>query len=95
MVSAPGDHTLHESYGTVHVQLKLTAEPHAPVKIDLVSSDPLHAIVYPLSLTFTSENWEKVQTAIVAGVRDSIADGGNAVTIEQSDSLVNPDAVFQ
>jgi large repetitive protein len=82
MVSAPGDHKLHESYGTVHMQVKLTAQPQAPVKVDLVSSDPLHAVVYPLSLTFTPEDWEKPQTAVVAGVRDSIADGGNAVTIE-------------
>jgi hypothetical protein len=82
IVSAPGDHTVHESYGTMQVQLKLTAPPQASVKVDLVSSDPIHAVVYPLSLTFTPEDWEKAQIAIVVGVRDTIADGGNTVTIE-------------
>lgn len=82
IVSAPGDRTVHESYGTVQVQLKLTAQPDAPVKVDLLSRDPTHAVVFPLSLTFTPEDWEKAQTVIVVGVRDSIADSGNTVTIE-------------
>jgi hypothetical protein len=82
IVIAPGDRTVHESYGTVQVQLKLTAQPEAPVKVDLVSHDPTHAVVFPLSVTFTPEDWDKAQTIIVVGVRDSIADGGNTVTIE-------------
>jgi hypothetical protein len=82
IVTAPGDLTVHESYGTVQLQLKLSASPVAPVKVDLVSRDPTHAVVFPLSVTFTPEDWEKAQTVIVVGVRDAIADGGNTVTIE-------------
>jgi|GEM_PF-5834951 len=82
VVSAPGDLTVHESYGTIQVQLRLTAAPQADVKVELASADPTHAVVFPLSLTFTPENWQKPQAAIVAGVRDAIADDGNTVTIE-------------
>jgi large repetitive protein len=82
VVSAPGDHMVHESYGMMQVQLRLTAPPRSAVKVELLSTDPTHAVVSPLSLTFSPENWDAPQAAIVVGVRDSIADDGNTVTIE-------------
>lgn len=82
VVSAPGEHMVHESYGMVQVQVRLTAQPRAAVTVALSSTDPAHAVVSPLSLTFSPENWDKAQAAIVVGVRDSIADDGNTVTIE-------------
>jgi large repetitive protein len=82
VVSASGDHTLYESYGTVQVQVRLTAQPLSSVEVGLVSTDPAHAVVFPLSLVFTPENWSKAQGAVVVGVRDLVADDGNTVIIE-------------
>jgi hypothetical protein len=81
VVGASGDHLVHESYGTVQVQVMLTAPPSANVVIGLASADTVHAVVSPLSLTFTPDNWSTAQTAIVRGVRDTIADDGHTVTI--------------
>jgi len=81
-VSASGDHTLYESYGTVQVQVRLTAQPLSSVEVGLVSTDPAHATVFPSSLIFTPENWSKAQGAVVVGVRDLVADDGNTVIIE-------------
>ena len=89
VVSAPGDHMVHESYGTVQVQVKLTAQPLAVVTVELVSTDPTHAVVYPLSLTFGPEDWEKAQAVVAVGVRDLVADGGNTVTIETLPAVSN------
>lgn len=89
---APGDsigiavHTsakavIHESYGTLQMQVVLTARPSAAVQVELESSDTFHASVSPAMLTFTPSNWATPQIALVEGVTDLVADGEHLVTI--------------
>ncbi len=53
----------------------LTSQPTANVVIDLSSSDTTEGTVSPLSLTFTSANWNTPQTVTVHGVNDVVDDG--------------------
>lgn len=81
IVVTSGSQPLHESYGTLHVQAVLTTAPDASVTLELSSSDPSHATLFPESLTFTPENWAVPQSAVIVGVTDEVADGAHPVTI--------------
>ena len=59
----------------------LTSQPTANVVIDLSSSDTTEGTVSPVSLTFTSANWNMPQTVTVHGVNDVVDDGDIAYTI--------------
>ena len=59
----------------------LTSQPTANVVIDLSSSDTTEGTVSPVSLTFTSANWNTPQTVTVTGVNDVVDDGDIAYTI--------------
>jgi hypothetical protein len=72
---------VHESYGTLQMQLVLTARPSAAVAVTLSSSEPTHASVSPSVLTFTPKNWATPQLALIVGVADLVADGAHEVTI--------------
>lgn len=78
----PGDAMVHESFGRLQFQLLLTAEPAADVTVELKSADTNHAVVSPLKLLFTPQNWNNPQSAFVSGVKDQTADGDHAVAIE-------------
>jgi len=86
--------SVHESYGTLQIQLVLTARPSTTVKVELSSSDPGHATVSPSALTFTSQNWASPQVALIVGEADLVADGAHAVTIETLPAISN-DARYQ
>ena len=53
----------------------LTSQPTANVVIGLSSSDTSEGTVSPVSLTFTSANWNTPQTVTVHGVNDVVDDG--------------------
>lgn len=82
MLLAGGERILHESYGTLQVQLMLQAEPVADVVVELQSAQPSHAAVFPLKLTFSAQNWYNPQSVVISGVKDLTADGDHEVAIE-------------
>jgi len=59
----------------------LNSQPTADVVIGLTSSDTTEGTVSPTSLTFTSANWNGVQTVTITGVNDIIYDGNIAYSI--------------
>ena len=59
----------------------LTSQPTANVVIALTSSDTTEGTVGPVSLTFTSANWNVPQTVTLHGVNDVVDDGDIAYTI--------------
>jgi hypothetical protein len=77
-----GEPIVHEAYGKVQLQLRLTAEPRANVEVGLKSADTSRATVSPAKLLFTPDNWEAPQNAFVSGVKDLTADGDHLIAIE-------------
>jgi hypothetical protein len=73
--------TTTESGGTATFTMVLTSQPTANVTIPLSSSKPTEGTVAPASVTFTTANWNIVQTVTITGVDDSIVDGTVAYTI--------------
>ncbi|HKQ57734.1 MAG TPA: Calx-beta domain-containing protein [Candidatus Eisenbacteria bacterium] len=78
--AAPGLVTT-ESGGTAQFTIVLGSQPTANVSIGLSSSDATEGTVAPVSLTFTSANWNVAQTVTITGVDDALADGNVAYTI--------------
>ncbi len=68
-----GDTT--EAGGTATFTVVLDSEPTDDVVIGVWSSDETEGTVLPVSLTFTSENWDDEQTVTVTGVDDALDDG--------------------
>jgi len=66
--------------GQATFTIKLTSEPTADVLVGLTSSDLTEGTVSASSITFTSVNWNGVQTLTVTGVDDFVADGNIAYT---------------
>ncbi len=62
---------INESGDTVSYTVVLDAEPANDVTIAVTSADTTTATVDMSSLTFTTTNWDRVQTVIVTGVSDS------------------------
>ncbi len=74
-----GDTT--EAGGTATFTVVLTAEPTADVTVGLSSDNTAEGTVLPVSLTFTSANWDSAQTVTVTGVDDLLDDGDVAFGI--------------
>ena len=55
--------------------VKLESQPVANVVIPLSSSDTTEGTIEPSSLTFTTSNWNSIQTVVVRGVSDAVDDG--------------------
>ncbi len=70
-----------ESGGTATFTIVLGAQPTADVTIGLSSSDASEGTVLPVSVTFTSANWNSAQTVTVTGVDDLLDDGDVAFSI--------------
>jgi hypothetical protein len=70
-----------EAGGTAAFSVVLDTQPIADVVITLSSSDATEGTVAPVSLTFTSADWNVAQTVTVTGVADALADGGVLYTI--------------
>lgn len=94
-VSAPTpSSTTTEAGGVVTFTVKLTAQPTADVTIPVSSSDTTEGTVSPISLLFTSENWNTAQSVTVTGVNDFVDDGNVAYkvlldAVESADSFYN------
>ena len=70
-----------EAGGTATFTVVLTSQPTGDVTIPLSSSDLTEGTVLPALLTFTSADWNIVQTVTVTGVDDAMVDGTVAYTI--------------
>ncbi|MFC1670271.1 hypothetical protein ACFL20_07740, partial [Spirochaetota bacterium] len=67
--------------GTATFTIVLNSEPTDDVTIGVSSSDTGEGTVSPVSLTFTSVNWNAPQTVTVTGVDDFVQDGDQVYTI--------------
>ena len=84
-----GRHVTTEAGSTVRFVYALSWRPAADVIIAVSSSDETEGTVLPTSLTFTSENWNKLQTVTLTGVDDTIDDGNQRYTIKFTASGIN------
>src|SRR2546422_738762 len=73
--------TTTEGGGTATFTVVLTSQPTANVTIGLSSNDLTEGTVAPVSLTFTTANWNAAQTVTVTGVDDLVQDGNIAYSI--------------
>ena len=64
-----------ESEKTAPVGIVLNDKPAKNVTIKAVSNDMTEATIAPAEITFTPDNWDKVQTFTVSGVQDNEIDG--------------------
>jgi hypothetical protein len=70
-----------EKGDTASFTVKLTSEPTANVTIPLSSNNTSEGTVTPSSLTYTSQNWNQLQTVTVRGIDDFRDDGDRLYTI--------------
>ncbi len=67
--------TIGESGTPTTVNVRLTAQPSAPVTVVLAADDGTEAFVSKNILTFTPEDYSVAQAVIITGERDCLADG--------------------
>jgi len=65
---------------TATFTVRLNSQPTADVSVGVSSSDTGEITISPISLTFTSTDWDTDQTVTVTGINDSVADGDQNVT---------------
>lgn len=70
-----------EGGGTATFTVTLNSQPTADVTIGVSSSNAAEGTPSTASLTFTSANWNVVQTVTVTGVDDFVADGNTSFAI--------------
>ncbi|OFX27731.1 MAG: hypothetical protein A2041_04005, partial [Bacteroidetes bacterium GWA2_31_9b] len=70
-----------EAGGTETFTVRLTSQPTASVSINLTSSNTSEGIASPSSLTFTTSNWNSLQTVTVTGQNDDIDDDDIAYSV--------------
>lgn len=73
--------TTTETGGTASFTIRLAAAPTSSVTIALTSSDTGEGTVSPVSVTFTTINWNAPQTVVVTGIDDAVGDGSIDYTI--------------
>ncbi|MBN8524507.1 MAG: hypothetical protein J0M02_04115 [Planctomycetes bacterium] len=78
IVSPSGGLVTSESGLASSFGVRLASQPVADVTIAVVSDDTAEGAVSPSSLTFTSADWDQVQTVTVTGVDDAGTDDGDA-----------------
>jgi hypothetical protein len=74
-----------EAGGTFNFTVRLNSQPTANVSLGLSSSDTGEGTVSPMSLTFTTVNWNAPQIVTVTGVDDFLDDGNQPYTIVTGD----------
>ena len=70
-----------EDLSTDTFTVVLDTLPSADVTIDLSASDTSEGTVLPVSLNFTTANWDTTQTVTVTGLDDTEVDGNRPYTI--------------
>lgn len=73
-----------EGGSTATYTVRLDTQPDGRVVIDIVSSDTGEGTVSPASITFTSSDYDTDQTVTVTGVDDSVDDGDQPFTVQQT-----------
>ncbi len=79
-VSAISGNTIEDGT-TATFTIVLDTEPTNNVTIGLSSNDATEGSVSPANVTFTSANWNTLQTITVTGVNDFVVDGNQTYTI--------------
>ncbi|MBF0238411.1 MAG: S-layer homology domain-containing protein [SAR324 cluster bacterium] len=83
-----------ETGKTASFMVKLNTQPVANVILPLSSLNAKEILVSPSSLTFTSANWNGLQTVTLTGVDDAIEDGNQPVSIELG-AAISSDPQYQ
>ena len=78
-----------EEEEVAYFMVRLSSEPTEDVIISLSSLDEEEGIIEPISLTFTSENWNQEEPVTVIGVDDSLADGNQNFMIALAAAVSN------
>ncbi len=73
--------TTTEAGGTATFTISLNTLPTENVDITLLSDNAAEGSVNPTSLTFTTANWNQLQTVTVTGMDDAVLDGNIAYNI--------------
>ena len=79
-----------DEFGTQsRFDVELDAQPLSNVVVNVISSDAAEALIDFTALTFTSANWNILQTITVTGVDDFVADGtqNESITVSVNDGL--------
>lgn len=76
-----GSVDVSETGTNAYFDVVLNTEPTSDVVLTVLSADTGEAVVSPVTLTFTSFNWNTPQTVAVTGVDDSDIDGTQSVSI--------------
>ncbi|MCA1993586.1 MAG: DUF4114 domain-containing protein, partial [Coleofasciculus sp. S288] len=79
-----------EAGGSVAFSVLLNSQPTADVILDISSDNTAEGIVSPSALTFTSANWNTLQTVTVTGVDDTIDEGDIPYNITATVSSTDP-----
>lgn len=64
-----------ESGASATLGIKLETQPTADVQVSISSNNTAEGTVAPVALTFTTSNWDTVQSVSVTGADDTIVDG--------------------
>jgi len=75
------DDTTSEAGGQARFRVVLNSEPTADVRIALESDDDTEGTATPVSLVFTTNNWNAPQIVTVTGVDDDTKDGDQEYSI--------------
>jgi len=85
--------TTSEAGGMASFAIVLSSTPTAPVRVDLVSSDPSEGVVTPSFVVFTPGNASIPQVATVRGVDDVASDGVQAYQV-RTQPAISADPVY-
>ena len=66
---------------TSTVTVMLSTQPTANVSVSISVSDDTELSFSPVSLEFTTGNWNQAQEVVVSGLADSVVDGNQTVTV--------------
>ena len=79
-----GDVSLSETESTYAFYMNLWSQPGSDAVLSIVSDDTSEVTVSPSTLTFTSSNWQVLQTVTLTGVDDDAEDGSQTTTVTVS-----------
>lgn len=75
VIVSGGSLSTTEGGGTDTFTVRLTTKPTGTVAVALNTQDASEALLSPASLSFTTSNWDVVQTVTVTGQPDTVLDG--------------------
>ena len=96
IIASNGSTVVTEAAGAGHTDtytVVLNTRPTGNVRIAVLSSDEGAATVSPASLTFSTANWDTMQTVTVVAVDDNVDQGNRSVTITHT--LTSNDANYR